>query len=325
MKILLLARTIKSYWATDFAKQRFPTVFVPFDGSFLWRAFGGFFAPFLYFYVAFFGFLKSKEFDLVITSDPRIGIIFAILKKLLGSKKKLLVHSLILPHNIKGIKEKFFKFAFEEINAAIVFSSSDIPVFKKLFPKTRFFFMHFHSEPECFALSKKASLGDYIFSGGGAERDFKTLIDAARRINFKFLIVAFSPKSLPEEKLPKNVEVRFKLPRSRYLKLISRARIIVVPLKKVGRAAGQTTVVAAMSIGKAVIASDVPGLRDYVENNKTGILVKPQDVDELTRSIEILLKDSKKLKVISKNALKFARKSFTYEIYDKKHLRLLNP
>lgn len=318
MKTLLIARTIKSYWATDFAQKRITKVFAPFSGSRLWRIYGCIFALYLYLLVTFIGFIKSFNYDFVIVADPRIGIIFAILKKIFYYQKPLLVHQLILPERNNFLKQVVLKLAFQEIDAAIVNSSFEKENFKKKFSKTRFFFIPLHSDPRCFSLSKKTELGSYIFSGGGAERDFDILISAAKKIDFRFLIVTFSKNNLAKIKIPKNVEVRFNLPEIEYFELIANSRFVVVPLKMVGRSAGQTTVVQAMSIGKAIVATNISGLTDYIEDGKTGSLVEAGNVQDLIKTIDKLLKNNAELKKISEASLEFAQTNFTYEIYDQR-------
>lgn len=53
-----------------------------------------------------------------------------------------------------------------------------------------------------------------------------------------------------------------------------------------------TVALEAMACGKAVIASDIGGLKDIVINKKTGILVKPGDEDELTRAMVALINNN---------------------------------
>jgi glycosyltransferase involved in cell wall biosynthesis len=52
------------------------------------------------------------------------------------------------------------------------------------------------------------------------------------------------------------------------------------------------TVIEANACGTTVIASDVPGLRDAVKDNETGLLYKFGNIDELAMKIELLLTDT---------------------------------
>ena len=55
------------------------------------------------------------------------------------------------------------------------------------------------------------------------------------------------------------------------------------------------TVYEAMAFGKAVIASNRSGIPELVEHHKTGILVDPMNVEELTRAIEFMIDNPMKI------------------------------
>lgn len=62
--------------------------------------------------------------------------------------------------------------------------------------------------------------------------------------------------------------------------------------------------VEAMSYGRPVVAFNVGGINEFVENNKNGFLVKVLDIDTLAKRIIELLEDENKLKNFSNNARK---------------------
>jgi glycosyltransferase involved in cell wall biosynthesis len=47
-------------------------------------------------------------------------------------------------------------------------------------------------------------------------------------------------------------------------------------------------VIEAMSLGKPAIGTDIAGMPEQIENNKTGIIVKPKNSDELLQAIMLL-------------------------------------
>ncbi len=72
------------------------------------------------------------------------------------------------------------------------------------------------------------------------------------------------------------------------------------------------TVIEANAAGTPVIASDVRGLRDSVLHNKTGLLVKPQHIEELIESVSLLFANKKMRLNLSKEAFIWS-KNFSWE------------
>ena len=62
-----------------------------------------------------------------------------------------------------------------------------------------------------------------------------------------------------------------------------------------------TSALEAMAEGTAVIASNVVGLKEMIDNEENGILVKPKDEFELAKAIENVLNDKQNIK-LTKNA-----------------------
>jgi glycosyltransferase involved in cell wall biosynthesis len=71
----------------------------------------------------------------------------------------------------------------------------------------------------------------------------------------------------------------------------------------------------AMSLGKAVIASDIGGVGELVETGITGILVKPGDPEELADRIIYLLSHQEIRDRIGRKAKEGVNKTFPPEIY----------
>jgi glycosyltransferase involved in cell wall biosynthesis len=82
------------------------------------------------------------------------------------------------------------------------------------------------------------------------------------------------------------------------------------------------TVTEANACGTPVIASDVPGLRDAVRNNETGILYPYGDIDRLSDTILALLRDSKLRERLTGNAIRWAN-TFTWDAAADQTLELL--
>jgi len=150
--------------------------------------------------------------------------------------------------------------------------------------------------------------GDYIFSGGGALRDFASLIDAVRGLDVTLKIVTFSPKTLGYTgELPDNCKVYWKMPLQEFLEMIAGAKFVVVPIYKdwggplvVNRS--NTTVIQALCLGKAVITTWEESVDEYVAHGREGLLVPEGDVDGYRQAILRLLQSPELLESCEKNA-----------------------
>jgi glycosyltransferase involved in cell wall biosynthesis len=126
-----------------------------------------------------------------------------------------------------------------------------------------------------------------VFAGGDSRRDYDTLVEAARRSGAPMTIAT----SLLEgrEDIPPNVTTGL-VSHERFVELLRHAAVVVVPFPAVTeRSAGQQTYLNAMALGKPVIVTDSAGVRDYVEDGRTGMLVPPSDPEAMAAAIDWVL------------------------------------
>ncbi len=140
-------------------------------------------------------------------------------------------------------------------------------------------------------------LDDYVFSCGRESRDYALLQRAARMVPHQFRVVAsgWAPHSgfdsATDIGTSGNLEVVAKLTYNELRDVYARSRFVVVPLDEVDYAAGVTGICEAMAMGKAVITTDSPGIRDYVSPGVSGLIVPIGDARALAGAIEELMSD----------------------------------
>ena len=71
-----------------------------------------------------------------------------------------------------------------------------------------------------------------------------------------------------------------------------------------------------------VIATDVGGVHEIVSNNKTGLLVTPNNSKELLEKINYLLNDIELCNRLANNAYEFVMKNFSWEVLLPKYIEL---
>lgn len=102
--------------------------------------------------------------------------------------------------------------------------------------------------------------------------------------------------------------------------LLSKAHIAINPSIREGWG---LVVIEAASVGTPTIAYNVPGLRDSIINQKTGIISSENTVAELAAGILGLMDNEKKYKLISKNAILWSKR-FSWKKSIKESLGLID-
>lgn len=108
-----------------------------------------------------------------------------------------------------------------------------------------------------------------------------------------------------------------KVPQALVSDWLAGAAISVAPLVECSRNLTQgccpIKIVESMAMGKPIIASDLPVVRELLEHNHTGWLIRPDRPSELARAIRILLAHPEERRKIGENAQKKAAESLTWE------------
>jgi glycosyltransferase involved in cell wall biosynthesis len=78
----------------------------------------------------------------------------------------------------------------------------------------------------------------------------------------------------------------------------------------------------AMACGKPVIACRGEGPEDFVEHEKTGLLVKPRDVDSLVEALDFLLSNPEEAWAMGERARKVVLENYTWEKNAEKMVKL---
>lgn len=101
--------------------------------------------------------------------------------------------------------------------------------------------------------------------------------------------------------------------------IIPMSNIMVLPSYREGL---PKSLLEAAACGRAVITTDVPGCRDAILPNKTGLLVKSKDSVDLAKAIFILINDTKLRSDYGKSGRLLAEKCFDINNVVRRHLEI---
>jgi len=163
---------------------------------------------------------------------------------------------------------------------------------------------------------------NYIFTGGGEERDFRSLIEAVKGLDIRLKIVTFSEETLGYSgQLPENCDLYYTMPLDNFMAMMAKSLFVVVPLQPGARPHGHTTVVQALRLGKAVITTKEASVEDYVSEGGSGLLVASGDVEGYRRAIMRLMTDHALRHTCEQQARQIAQE-LTYTAFAKRIVAL---
>lgn len=134
------------------------------------------------------------------------------------------------------------------------------------------------------------SEGDYIFSGGYSNRDYAMLIEVLRDTPYKSVLIASKLNQLPSD-IPPTMKVLLDTDEHTFEKYLAGSRVVVIPLKSVGDACGQSVLLRVLRTEKPLIITRQQAVEEYLGADYPGY-VPANDPEALKQSIRRAYEDS---------------------------------
>ena len=213
----------------------------------------------------------------------------------------------------KTRKQKFFRFLVKRADGIVTISEKEKELLEKRFPEKKgsIEFVRFGVDTEFFKPKEGHEEKDMIFCPGrDPGRDFRTLFDAARGLNHD-VVVTTRPWTLKKLGVLPHYVKHKDLNSREFMEEFISAKVVVIPLNLGGGAndaMGCSSLVEAMAMGKAVIATRTPTTESYITDGENGLLVPSHDVEALRDAMERLMHDKGLREKLGKKAREFAVK-----------------
>lgn len=146
--------------------------------------------------------------------------------------------------------------------------------------------------------------------------DDLTVAFSKLNLDTELFIVGEGPERKNLENLVKKLGVEEKVvftgfvDNKRMIELLKSSWVLVLPSSTEGFG---IAVIEAWASRTAVITSDIPALRELVEDGKTGLLFKPRDVDGLRSRLERVLRDKSLRSKISESGRELVKGRFNWD------------
>jgi len=286
--------------------------------------------------------IKQQNYDIVISYDPLVtGLVGYIVSKYLNAKLIVEVNGdFTHPAIYKEQKNRFFAFLkktiFKLIARFVIYNSHGV----RLLYKSQLDWINMKKyqgqimvgpdfvDIEPFLNNSKQYTAENTILVIGFPfyiKGIDIIIKAFKSIeteypNWHLKILGWYPKHQNILKLignSKNISLKKAVPYSEMIEQIGMAKIIAQPSRT--EAMGRALVEAAAA-GKARIGSNVGGIPTIIEDNVTGLLVEPENIEELAKKLKLLMQDEQLRSRLGKAALNYACNYNSLENYIKKNI-----
>lgn len=242
---------------------------------------------------------RRTSYDLVVAWEGKNGFPYAVLRSLVGQRSPPLI---IAAFNIRGVISHFLslvRFGLRSVSRVVVFTPAEVAQYQRLLslpPEAICYCPHGWYDdlwwyPEKVNKSEAAArAGKFILASGRSYRDYETLARAVEGTDVK-VRVSGRKFNLAAIDLPENMEATGWLAYRELQDYLYECLFYVVPLLPIAFAGGDSSLLHAMSFGKATVATRAPSTETYIKHGVTGLLVKPGDVEGMRRAILHLWQD----------------------------------
>ena len=138
-------------------------------------------------------------------------------------------------------------------------------------------------------------MGPVLAIGDDHGRDWPTLIEALAPLDIDLVLKTRSKITIPEGARLRVRQISKRLSFRELRDLYAKASIVVIPLSETLNVSGVGSVLEAMAMGKALVISDNPPIRDYLEPGKTADVVPVGDAITLRKAVKALLSDHERM------------------------------
>jgi glycosyltransferase involved in cell wall biosynthesis len=153
--------------------------------------------------------------------------------------------------------------------------------------------------------------GDYILVvGRDRGRDWPMLFSALEGIDLPVKLCC-RPGDIAGLRVPSGIEVMGYVDRTVYRHLLGRARVVAIATKPLLYPSGQSVLLEAMAMARAVVVTATPALADYIADGVTALAVPPGDAAALRRRIVEAAGDTTLREHLGQNARDEVQRSFT--------------
>jgi glycosyltransferase involved in cell wall biosynthesis len=258
---------------------------------------------------------RERHCDVVLASFETPAIPLLAARGLLRFKPLIAAVDIGLAE-VWHMRERMLDFAIPRLDAIFLLSSNQADYIRRQYSTHAFIqYIPQHVDTSFYRPEPTPPDAPILSVGFDRGRDFQSLLQAVRGLDVPVVIKArldIGPSEHPNVRV-----IREFLPATGFKALFRDSRFVVVPLLSSIHSSGIGTVLEAMAMGKALIVSDSPGIRDYAIHEETCLTVPCGDPVALRQAITRLLSEPETCRRLGSNGRKFVEKYCSQPVYAK--------
>jgi len=234
--------------------------------------------------------LAHRDFDAVLTYFESPALPFVLLRRLFFYRRPIVITDIGLNPGWR-LRDTILNLVVPRLDGMVLLGNNQMDAIRQRWStRARMVFIHQHVDADFFAPGGSPTAGTVLTVGDDQGRDFTTLLTATDGMDLDLVAKTdLIPDSLTAG--PRIRLVRGRLGWAAYRGLFEQAQIVAIPLRPMVTASGIGTLLEAMAMGKPVIVSDSPGIRDHILPDETALVVPCGDPAALRAAIQRLLGD----------------------------------
>jgi len=280
---------------------------------------------------------KVNRASVVYTTADNTGIPLVLFRYLGFLRVPIVYSSIGLPERMERLgnsaMKKFYRAAFRKVDAFIAFGHGEAEWLGEWLredgDRSRVHFVPFGVDTAYFKPDgKEGAATDVLSIGADWQRDYDLLVEFARRnprCSVKIVTSADHRSRIGD--LPDNIDLMTDVPFGEIKAILSKARVVALPVRENTYSGATTTLLQAMAMAKPVVISGVSAIRSGygLKNGVNCMLVKPGDGEEFSKSIQHLLHRPEKATSLGEEARSHVCRSLSWDRYLGRIEHILKP
>jgi glycosyltransferase involved in cell wall biosynthesis len=248
--------------------------------------------------------LRQREIDVVVAIFESPALLPVLARRLGLLRVPVVVWDLGLTETWR-LRERILNKVVPEADAILVLSASQRDYIAGRWGRDSCVAVVGHRvDTEFFRPAPACPNGPALSVGDDVGRDFPSLLAVAPQLEANIVL---KTRAIPTTTaLPANVTVRRERIDGHALReLYAASRFVVVPLGEALNASGVSTILEAGAMGRALVVSDLPAIRDFVVPNETCLMVPRGDRPALLAAMRRLASEPETCARLGANARRF--------------------